>query len=195
MSSNWIDQINAIIKVSQHNLPLVLTLLGSLWGIYFLHLLSGRRLNYLGIYPRHLAGIPGIIFSPFLHLNRQHLFFNSLPLLILMELLLLYGLATFIFVTAAIILLSGTAVWLFGRSAIHIGASSVVMGYFGFLLLQVYLQPSVISVFIVFLCLYFLGGLFASLFPQGPGVSFEGHVFGFAAGVGTAFYLHHLLGT
>ena len=39
----------------------------------------------------------------------------------------------FLAVSLWIILLSGGALWLFGRSVYHVGASNVLFGYFGYL--------------------------------------------------------------
>src|SRR5690606_2972312 len=94
------------------------------------------RLNIFGIYPRKIPGIIGIVFSPFLHGSAQHLFFNSIPLVVLAALILVKGHLYFYEVTIWIAVFSGVLTWLFGRSAFHIGASSVIMGYWGFLLFE-----------------------------------------------------------
>ncbi len=56
-----------------------------------------------------------------------------------------------------IIIISGIAIWLFGRKAIHIGASSLVMGYFGYVLFNAYQQATFLALVIAFVCLYYLG--------------------------------------
>jgi len=142
-----------------------------------------NRLSIAGIFPRHPFGLTGIICAPFLHANWGHLFFNTVPLFILANLVLIYGRVEFYQVTAIIIVLGGLATWVLGRKAIHLGASGLIMGYWGFLLLQSYYHPSILAVFVGVICLYYLGGLFLSLFPSGKGVSWESHVFGFLAGM------------
>lgn len=167
-----------------------------LFAINFINKLSHRRLNYLGIIPRHLRGLPGIAFAPFLHGNFNHLFFNSIPLFVLMNMLLVYGDKVFLSTTVIIILLSGTLTWLFGRHSIHLGSSSVIMGYFGFLAINAYLAPSFLSIVLIVLTLYYFGGLVAALVPlKTDGVSVEGHVFGFLSGIVSFFFIAtgHLL--
>ena len=96
----------------------------------------------------------------------------------------------FYIVTLTIILLSGFATWLLGRRAIHVGASSLIMGYFGYLFTEAYYQPTAITVIIAIVCIYYFGGLIiASVIPSGKrNISWEGHVFGLAAGIATAMF-------
>lgn len=153
----------------------------------------GGRLAILGIIPRHIFGLLGIVFSPFIHGNFNHYFFNSLPLFFLMNMVLIYGFNVFLAVTAMIMLISGSLTWLFGRHALHIGASGVILGYFGFLVIIAYLVPSFLSIMLLLCTLYYFGGLVASLIPiHTDGVSVEGHIFGFLAGMATYFLLPYL---
>ena len=112
----------------KNNVSMALMLVGLLWIIFFVSVITGYRLNILGIQPRRLLGLPGILFSPFLHADFNHLFFNSIPLLVLTDFILIEGAPTYIHVSLTIILVSGFAVWCFGRRAIHIGASGLIMG-------------------------------------------------------------------
>ena len=172
------------------HMPMALMLLGFLWAIQLVNALMNYRLNYLGIFPRHVSGLMGIVFAPFLHGSFNHLFFNSIPLFALSCFLLIKGTPAFVMISVIIIIFSGFGTWLFGRRGIHIGASSVIMGYFGFLLVNAYKHPSVMSFALGVLCVYYFGSLFLSLFPQEERVSWEGHVIGFAAGI-LAVYLYH----
>ena len=130
-----LDEMVASIKQNSHFL---LGILAVLWLVHCVNWMLKYRLNYLGILPRHWLGLPGIVLSPLLHGDFNHLFFNSVPLLILANFVLTLGFHTFLIVTSIIVLLSGMAVWCFGRKAIHIGASGLVMGYWGFLLINAY---------------------------------------------------------
>ncbi|MFN7096286.1 MAG: rhomboid family intramembrane serine protease, partial [Gammaproteobacteria bacterium] len=85
-----------------------------------------------------------------------------------------------------IILICGILTWLIGRNAIHVGASGVIMGYWGFLLTLAIYQPSAFNIIIVIVMLYYLSSLFLNLFPSGEEVSFEGHICGLVAGVAVA---------
>ncbi|OGT49876.1 MAG: hypothetical protein A3E82_00245 [Gammaproteobacteria bacterium RIFCSPHIGHO2_12_FULL_38_11] len=171
-------------------LPLTLGLIALLLGIQIVNWALGYRLNILGIWPRKPFGWIGIPFSPFLHGNFTHLLFNALPVFIFSNLILLQGLKIFFNVSIYIILMSGVLIWAFGRKGIHVGASALIMGYLGFIVIGIYHKPSALSVVVGIVCVYYFSGMFSNLFPaQDKRVSWEGHVFGFAAGILTAYLI------
>jgi membrane associated rhomboid family serine protease len=182
------NQLQYLFAMLQANLTMSLMILGIFWLVHLVNVAVGYRLNYLGIYPRHLMGVFGIVCSPFLHANFNHLFFNSIPLFVLLNFILLQGLPKLLVVSLIIIVLSGSATWLVGRKAIHIGASSLVMGYWSYLIVTAIQHPNVLTVVLGILCLYYFGGLVMNLLPQGARDSWEGHLFGFLAGL-AAYYL------
>jgi len=177
------DAIEQLVEISQLNFPLVSKILILLILIQIANWAVGYRLNVLGIFPRRIFGLFGIICAPFLHGNFNHLFYNMVPMFFLLTFLLYYGLGYFIDITVLIFLIGGGLTWFFARPGIHIGASSVVMGYFASLLIDAYQHPGLITILIALLTFYYLGGLFFNLLPGGKGVSWEGHVFGFIAGI------------
>lgn len=164
-------------------LPFVGVVLSIIWSAFLLNALLHNRLSVLGIYPRRWKGLPGIIASPFIHRSFSHLVFNSIPLFVLMNFLLLQGRPLFFEVSLIIVVLTGAACWLFARNAYHIGASGVIMGYFSYLLLNAYYQPSAMNIVLGVLCLYYFGGLLSALLPGDKTISWEGHLFGFLAGI------------
>lgn len=175
--------LQTLVSTIHDNISLLLGIAFGLWMLHFVNKLLGYRLNHLGLLPRTGRGLIGIFFSPFLHGDSNHLFFNTFPLLILACFVLVGGQPLFWRVTFAIILLSGLLIWLLGRRAIHIGASALVTGYWGYLLMNAYHQPSLMAVVLAVVCLYYFGGLFFGLFPSEEKVSWEGHLFGCMAGV------------
>lgn len=191
-----VAQLDLGISLMKDNLPFVLAIISGLYLIHFINFILGYRLNIFGIYPRHLFGLIGIFTSPFLHGNFNHLFFNSIPLFILLNFVLLGGVNTFISVTATIMIVGGLGTWLFGRKALHIGASGVIMGYWSYLLLNAYQQPTVISLALGLVCIYYFGSLLLNLFPLEARSSFEAHIFGFLGGLAANYttpYLNALL--
>jgi membrane associated rhomboid family serine protease len=193
--NNLIAQFISMLTALRANFGFVLIIVGSLYAIHLINWLLGYRLNYLGIYPRKLFGLPGIVFSPFLHSNFNHLFFNSFPLVILISLALLNGMHAFLCASIIIIVLGGFGTWLVGRRGIHIGASGVVMGYWGYLLFYAYQSPTIVSVALAIVCIYYLGSLVFSLFPMEMKSSWEAHVCGFLAGLAAAYICYHQPGT
>jgi membrane associated rhomboid family serine protease len=180
--------LQAIILSVKQNSVFVFGIIGLLLFINIINRIFGDRLNLLGIIPRTTHGLIGIFSSPFLHRDFNHLFFNSIPLFVLANLVLLDGRTVFYIVSTMITVLSGFSIWIIGRRAIHIGASSIIMGYFGYLLANAYFQVTATTIILGILCLYYFGGLVLSLFPGERDVSWEGHVFGFLAGIATAYW-------
>jgi membrane associated rhomboid family serine protease len=182
------NELQNMVAATRHHFPFVLGGIGLLWALHLLNTILGHRLNQFGLLPRTTRGLPGIIISPFLHGNFNHLFFNSIPLFVLACLVLLHGYFTFWYVTITVVLLSGSALWLFGRRALHIGASSLIMGYFGYLLADAYFQLTPTTVILAIVCVYYFGGsALLAIFPSEKSVSWEGHFFGLAAGLTTAY--------
>jgi len=181
--------LQTLIATIHDNFELLLGIILSLWLLLFINKMLGYRLNYWGIIPRTGRGVIGIFFSPVLHGDANHLFFNTFPLMVLACFVLTGGRTLFWQVTLTIILLSGVLIWLFGRRAIHIGASALITGYWGYLLINAYNQPSLMTIALAAVCVYYFGGLFFGLFPSEEKVSWEGHLFGCLAGI-AANYLY-----
>lgn len=187
-----IQNLSLAFTVFKVNMPTVLSLLGLLWGIHIINWILGYRLNIFGIYPRHPWGFIGIFTSPFLHGHFNHLFFNSIPFVILASFVMLNGFPQFLMISAIIIILSGLGIWIFGRKCIHIGASSLIMGYLGYCLVNSYYHSSVVSIGVALVCLYYFAGLLFSIFPSDVKVSWEGHLFGLIAGIATVYLMPFL---
>ena len=166
---------------------LLLSLLGIMWAVEILDLLPFVHLDSFGIRPRSLAGLAGIIFTPFLHDGFGHLIANTFPFVILGGIVLLGGLGVFWRVTLFVTLVGGLGVWLCaGRLTNHIGASGLIFGYLGFLLARGVFEKSLPWMLAACAVLIAYGGLLFSVLPIHAGVSWQGHLFGFLAGVGAA---------
>ena len=142
-----------------------------------------------GIEPRQLNGLEGVLFAPVLHAGWSHIISNSIPFLVLGGLALVYGLRRWLIATGIIVIGGGLATWLLARSGIHIGASILVFGYFGFLLGMAWFERSIRSIGIAVLVAVIYGGLIWGVVPTSSGVSWEGHLFGALAGAGAAAVL------
>jgi membrane associated rhomboid family serine protease len=155
-----------------------------LWGVHIVNfVLFGGRLILQGIYPRHLDGLQGILWAPFLHGSFGHLLGNTIPLLTLGGLILLGEVRDFLSVTLISALASGLGTWLIGApNSIHIGASGVIFGYFGYLLLRGYFERSAFSITATVLVVIFYGSFLWGVLPNQPGISWEGHLSGFLGG-------------
>ncbi|MFM6321436.1 MAG: rhomboid family intramembrane serine protease [Microcystis panniformis] len=141
-------------------------------------------LDYFGIMPHQVIGLRGILFAPFLHGDFPHLIANTVPFLILGWLVMLQETSDFFIVTGLTMLVGGLGVWLFATpGSIHIGASILIFGYLGFLLLRGYFQRNIPSILLSILVFLLYGGTIWGVLPSRPGISWQGHLFGFLGGV------------
>lgn len=166
---------------------ILLGMLAVLWLVELANDLEGRSWSAWGILPRTFVGLRGIPCAPFLHAGAEHLALNSLPLIVLGYLELLRGRRAFLRVTLFLVLMSGALVWLFGRSAYHLGASGLVLGYFGHLVAAALHERSVSAVLVACITLLTYGGLLLSVLPGEASVSWESHLAGLVAGVAAAW--------
>lgn len=184
-----LNELNAtlelIILQTQLNAHALTTMVLSLVGSLLLTSLFPFLL-ILGIYPRRWFGLPGILLSPLLHANFNHLFFNLIPLVVLSNFILITGLNYFIEVTLLITLISGVLTWCLAKPGIHIGASGVITGYWALLVSNIYAQGTFMAVILGLVSVYYFFGIFFGIFPTKKGVSWEGHLFGLVAGIVTS---------
>lgn len=138
--------------------------------------------NY-GIQPHSIIGLRGIVFAPFLHGGFPHLIANTIPFITLGWLTMLQKTSDFYLASIMSAVVGGAGVWLFGSSqSVHIGASILIYGYLGFLLLRGYFQKNFPSIALSIFVAIAYGGLIAGVFPSQMGVSWQGHLFGFVGG-------------
>lgn len=165
-------------------------LVATMWVLELVDILVFRQgLNVYGIFPRYIIGLRGILFAPFLHGGLGHLIANTIPFLILGWFVMLQETSNFFVVTAITMLVSGLGVWLLGSSGVHVGASGVIFGYLGFLLARGYFERNLPSILLALIVGVFFGGALWGILPTVPGISWEGHLFGFIGGVLAARFL------
>ena len=155
-----------------------------LWGLeLFDQLVFAGRLDGLGIRPRSLLGLRGVLLAPLLHGDFDHLAANTPPLLLLGWLVMLRDVRHFFVVGFLATVVGGLGVWLVGSaSSVHIGASILIFGLFGYLVLRGWFDGKVLSILGSFAVAVLWGSLFFGVLPGQPGISWEGHLFGFCGG-------------
>jgi len=157
---------------------------GAGWSVFAASSLLGGALLRFGIVPRTTDGLLGIPLAPFLHANLNHLIANTVPFLIFGWLVMLRDRRHFGAVTLAAMLGSGVLAWSLGApGSIHVGASGIIFGYLGFLLLSGWYARSLSSIAISVLVAFAWGGTVLGVLPGTPGVSWQGHLGGFIGGV------------
>jgi membrane associated rhomboid family serine protease len=146
--------------------------------------LTGTQLSWLGIVPRDTDNLIGIILSPLIHGDFSHLMSNTPPLFVLGFLVLFFYPQGSRKAVPMLYVLSGAILWVIGRSAIHIGASTIVYGLASFLFFSGVFRRDIRSIGLALIVVFIYGGsLSMGLLPINPGVSWEGHLSGGIAGI------------
>ena len=167
-------------------LPLFFVVL--LWFVFWLEVRFDFDFVQSGIYPRTLSGLQGVIFSPFIHADSEHLYNNSLPLLVLVAALQFFYPKQSVQVIIFGILLSGIFTWSIGRENYHIGASGLIYVLFSFIFFKGIQTKHIRLVALSLAVIVVYGGLVWYIFPtvDVPGeksISWEGHLSGLLAGI------------
>ena len=132
----------------------------------------------LGLVPRSVHGLIGVITAPLLHGSGPHLVNNAFGIL------LLGTLAGTVFPKATARALplvwigGGLGTWLIAQGGVHIGASGITHGL-GFMLFGLAIlrrdRPAIAAAMIAF---FFFGSMLLTVLPQELGVSWEYHLSG-----------------
>jgi membrane associated rhomboid family serine protease len=158
--------------------------LGVFWAVFALNSVLGGALLRLGVIPRTTVGLRGILFAPFLHASLSHIVANSIPFVVLGWMVMLRDERHFIPVTLAGMVGSGLVAWLLGApGTVHIGASGVIFGYLGFLMLTGWYTRSFVSMLLSIGVTLVWGSLVLGMLPGAPGISWQAHIGGFLGGV------------
>lgn len=168
----------------------IVWLIASLWIVYLSDVLLPINLTEYGLVPRTYRGLVGIPLMPFLHGSWGHLLSNTIPLCILLF-ILLSSRRDYLEVIVSIVIFGGLLLWCFGRGAVHVGASGLIYGLVAFLIASGFAEKKPVPIFIALLVGFLYGTtlLFGVLPTAGAAVSWDGHLFGAIAGVGTAYAL------
>ena len=180
--------MRTLASTARTQLTILAWTVGLLWVIELADLfVFHRQLDRYGIHPRDTHWLWGILFAPFLHAGLGHLIANTVPLVVLGWLVMLRRTSDFFVVGACAALASGLGAWLLGSpGSVHVGASGVIFGFLGYLLARGYFERSVGSILVAILVGILYGGALWGLLPVTPGISWQGHLFGFLGGGATA---------
>lgn len=153
------------------------------WVVFALNNLLGGMLNVFGVIPRTTIGLRGLLFAPFIHHRFDHIVANSLPFLALGWMVMLRDARHFVPVTVISAIGSGLLAWLLGApGSVHIGASGILFGYLGFLILSGWYARSALSIALSLVVIAVWGGVVLGVMPGQSGVSWQSHLGGFLAG-------------
>lgn len=176
-------------KYSNSVIALPLFFVWFLWFVYWLQIKYDFDFDKNGILPRTFSGLQGIAFSPFIHADIQHLYNNSIPLLILLAALRFFYPKQSFGVIVYGILFSGLITWIIGRGNYHIGASGLIYVLVAFIFFKgiqtKYYRLVALSLTVIIV----YGGLVWYVFPKvDEKISWEGHLAGFITGFALSLY-------
>ena len=175
-------------RIVRHSLFASGSFIFVLWLIKLFEVEFQLNFTTWGIYPLEIKGLPGIILSPLIHANFEHLIANTIPLFVLTFSLFFFYRKTSYTIFVLIYVLSGLCVWLGGREAWHIGASGVIYGLAAFLFLSGIISFNIRLLTISMVVSLVYGGMFWGIFPVKPEISWESHLWGGVSGLGLALF-------
>lgn len=172
-------------------IPPALLVLVLMWLFYWADFLFIYDFHQLGVVPKRVSGLLGILFMPWIHAHSdvKHILNNSVPTFLLLTLLFYSYKEIALKVFLLSWFLTGLLLWVFGANngAHHIGMSGVIYSLAAFLftsgVLRKYLPLQALSLFIVFL----YGSMIWGIFPTKERISWEGHLSGMIVGLALAF--------
>ena len=162
-------------------IPFLLVLV--LWILFWVDIRFHYNFDQFGIYPRTFSGLIGIFCAPFVHGNLEHLYNNSIALVILLVALRYFYRDIFIKILVNGLLLSGLITWVIGRESIHIGASSLIYVLASFIFFKGIRSKYYRLVALSLLVVLVYGSMVWYIFPNiKEGISWEGHLAGLITG-------------
>jgi membrane associated rhomboid family serine protease len=158
--------------------------LAFIWILQVVNWASGYALSHeFGLRSWDPESLAAIATSPFLHWSWAHIEANSGPLFIFGFLSAYRGVAKFFGVTGLIILGSGLGAWFTqAPNGVGAGASGVLFGYFGYVLVRGAFDRHLIDIVVGLVMGLCFAYQFTGLLPQ-EGIGWQAHLFGFLAGV------------
>ncbi|NAY92914.1 rhomboid family intramembrane serine protease [Muricauda sp. JGD-17] len=160
--------------------PLVAVL--AIWTVFWVELQLGINLNDMGIYPRRISGLQGVLFSPFIHSSVEHLYNNTIPLAVLTSFLFYFYRIAALRIVLWGVFLSGLLTWFIGRPSFHIGASGLIYVLASFIFFKGIFTKHYRLVALSLIVVFIYGSMIWYIFPVKDGISWEGHLSGFITG-------------
>lgn len=163
--------------------PFLVVLL--LWLLFWIEVRFHFDFSAFGIYPRTISGLLGVLFSPFIHGNLEHLYNNSIPLFILIAALFYFYQQHAIKILGLGILFSGMLTWIIARNAFHIGASGLIYVLVSFIFFKGIFTKYYRLVALSLLVVLLYGSMVWYVFPNPlieKNISWEGHLAGLLTG-------------
>ncbi len=171
------------VREIKNSLEYALSIVLVFWVVHIVQWLLGLEFYSLGVFPRSVDGLLGIITSPFIHGDFQHLIANSIPMVVLTALVFFFYKKKVFLIYSLIWITAGLLTWIIGRPSWHIGASSVIYGLASFLVFAGFFSKNFKLIIVSIIVLILYSSLVWGIFPGDTRISWEGHLSGAIAGL------------
>jgi membrane associated rhomboid family serine protease len=165
--------------------------LAIMWVLEVFAYVTDNHILTYGIRAHDITDLPHVFTAPFLHASFDHLISNSVPFAILGFLAALRGISKFLIMNVIVMVVGGLGVWFLGPSnGVTVGASILIFGYFGYLAGRGLFERRLTDILIAVVVGVLYGtAIAASVVPNNPQISWQGHLFGLIGGVLAAWTL------
>ncbi len=154
-----------------------------IWIVFWYEIRFGQDFTSYGVYPQKIKGLIGVICSPFIHGDINHLYHNTIPLFVLSAALFYFYRPIAWKILAYGILVSGLLTWIIGRPAYHIGASGLIYVLFSFTFFKGIFAKHYRLIALSLLVIFLYGSLVMYALPIKESISWEGHLSGLITGL------------
>ncbi|NRD24773.1 rhomboid family intramembrane serine protease [Winogradskyella litoriviva] len=174
---------NQHFKYSNSIIVYPLIILFTVWLVFWYQVRIDGSIKNFGIRPQKLEGLIGVVTSPFLHGDINHIYNNSIPLFVLsLSLFYFYNKIAWKVIGFGI-LLSGILTWLIANNGNHIGASGLVYVLVSFIFFKGIFAKHYRLIALSLLVIFLYGSMIWYVFPIKSGMSWEGHLSGLITGL------------
>jgi membrane associated rhomboid family serine protease len=193
LGSRWqlgTGDAEAVLAEARKALFVMVGFLALLWAIQIVNWADSYRLTAeYGIIPHDVGRLPDIFTAPFLHFSWEHIEGNSGPLFIFGFLAAYRGVRKFLLLTLFVAITSGLGAWIFESSgSLGAGASGVVFGYFGYIIVRGFFDRHLIDVMLGLVMALCFAYQFSVLLPQ-QGIGWQAHIGGAVGGIAAGWLL------
>ncbi|MDT8308504.1 MAG: rhomboid family intramembrane serine protease [Bacteroidales bacterium] len=161
------------------------------WIIELIEFIANTDFNPWGLQPRKLSGLTGVVTMPLLHAGINHLFSNTVPLLLFIAGLFYFYPTIAWRVLLWSVLIAGVWLWVIGiKGSVHVGASGLVYALAAFHFTGGVIRQNRHLIAFAMLVIFLYGSMIWAVFPDfypDKNISWEGHLTGLIAGVILAF--------
>jgi membrane associated rhomboid family serine protease len=158
----------------------------TIWIIKSIETAAGISFVTYGVHPGSPSGLIGILTFPLIHGSWEHLFSNTIPVLVLSTGVLYFYKNSAIKVLLMAYFIPGICIWLFGRDSYHVGASAVIYALAAYLFFSGIIKRDKRAITLALIVTFLYGGLVWGVLPLKKGISWEGHLFGALTGIAAA---------